>query len=150
MVSMVVSRGFDANEVTVDGKVKGGRLEFNPAAAKDGGFTPGERIIGGTSGAVGELISDQSPSNYLYYFPITGTFVQNETVTGQTSSAYVTLLIILMQLLDKKVSYLLLLILLLVLTRVVLLNCRTTELMMTLVHTLSPTPVTLLQMVEVL
>ena len=86
-----VSRGFDANEVTVDGKVKGGRLELNPAAAKDGGFTPGERIIGGTSGAVGELISDQSPSNYLYYFPIKGTFVQNETVTGQTSSAYVTL-----------------------------------------------------------
>ena len=52
-----VSRGFDANEVTVDGKVKGGRLELNAAAAKDGGFTPGERIIGGTSGAVGELIS---------------------------------------------------------------------------------------------
>ena len=86
-----VSRGFDANEVTVDGKVKGGRLELNPAAAKDGGFTPGERIIGGTSGAVGELISDQSPSNYLYYFPVKGTFVQNEVVTGQTSSAYVTL-----------------------------------------------------------
>ena len=86
-----VSRGFDANEVTVDGKVKGGRLELNPAAAKDGGFTPGERIIGGTSGAVGELISDQSPSNYLYYFPVKGTFVQNEVVTGQLSSAYVTL-----------------------------------------------------------
>ena len=86
-----VSRGFDANEVTVDGKVKGGRLELNPAAAKDGGFTPGERIIGGTSGAVGELISDQSPSNYLYYFPVKGTFVQGEVVTGQTSSAYVTL-----------------------------------------------------------
>ena len=86
-----VSRGFDANEVTTDGKVKGGRLELNPAAAKDGGFTPGERIIGGTSGAVGELISDQSPSNYLYYFPVKGTFVQGETVTGQLSSAYVTL-----------------------------------------------------------
>ena len=86
-----ISRGFDANEVTVDGKVKGGRLELNPGAAKDGGFTPGERIIGGTSGAVGELISDQSPSGYLYYFPVKGTFVQGETVTGQTSSAYVTL-----------------------------------------------------------
>ena len=86
-----IARGFDANEVTTDGKVKGLRLEFNPAAAKDGGYTPGERIIGGTSGAVGELISDQSPSNYLYYFPIKGTFVQGETVTGQLSSAYVTL-----------------------------------------------------------
>ena len=39
-----VSRGFDANETTVDGKVKGGRLELNPGAAKDGGFTPGERM----------------------------------------------------------------------------------------------------------
>ena len=86
-----VARGFDANEVTVDGKVKGGRLEIDPAAAKDGGFTPGERIIGGTSGAVGELISDQSPSGYLYYFPITGTFVQGEVITGQLSSAYITL-----------------------------------------------------------
>ena len=86
-----VSRGFDANETTTDGKVKGGRLELNPSAAKDGGFTPGERIIGGTSGAVGELISDQSPSGYLYYFPVTGTFAQGEVVTGQTSSAYVTL-----------------------------------------------------------
>ena len=86
-----VSRGFDANETTVDGKVKGGRLELNPAAAKNGGFTPGERIVGGTSGAVGELISDQSPSNYLYYFPVKGTFVQGEVVTGQLSSAFVTL-----------------------------------------------------------
>ena len=86
-----VSRGFDANESTINGKVKGGRLELNPAAAKDGGFTPGERIIGGTSGAVGELISDQSPSGYLYYFPVKGTFVQGEVVTGQLSSAYITL-----------------------------------------------------------
>jgi hypothetical protein len=86
-----IARGFDANEVTVDGKVKGGRLEINPAGAKDGGYTPGERIIGGTSGAVGELISDQSPSGYLYYFPVTGTFVQGEVITGQLSSAYVTL-----------------------------------------------------------
>ena len=50
-----------------------------------------KECVGGTSGAVGELISDQSPSNYLYYFPVKGTFVQNEVVTGQTSSAYVTL-----------------------------------------------------------
>ena len=86
-----VARGFDANEATIDGKIKGGRLEIDPSGAKDGGFTPGERIIGGTSGAVGELISDQSPSGYLYYFPITGTFVQGEVITGQLSSAYITL-----------------------------------------------------------
>ena len=54
--------------------------------------TAGERITGGTSGAVGELISDQTASNYIYYFPVKGTFVQNEVVTGATSSAFVTLL----------------------------------------------------------
>ena len=88
----VISRGFDDTENTIDGNVKGLRLTIDPAAAKNGSFTStGERIQGGTSGAVGELINDQSASNYLYFFPITGTFVQGEVVTGQTSSAYVTL-----------------------------------------------------------
>ena len=88
----VISRGFDATENTVNGNVKGLRLELDPQAAKNGTYQTGERIVGGTSGAIGELISDQSPSNYLYFFPITGTFVQGEVVTGQTSSAFVTLL----------------------------------------------------------
>ena len=87
----VISRGFDATENTVNGNVKGLRLEFDPQAAKTGTFQTGERFEGGTSGAIGELISDQSTSNYLYFFPVTGTFVQGEVVTGQTSSAYVTL-----------------------------------------------------------
>ena len=85
-----ISRGFDANETTVDGKVKGLRLEIAPGSLS-GGFTVGERLIGGTSGAVGELISDQTPSNFIYYFPVTGTFTQGETVTGQLSSATVDL-----------------------------------------------------------
>ena len=88
----VISRGFDATEATINGNVKGLRLQLNPQAAKDGSFTTGERISGGTSGAIGELINDQSASNYLYFFPITGTFAQGEVVTGLTSSAYVTLL----------------------------------------------------------
>jgi len=88
----VISRGFDDTESTVNGNVKGLRLELDPQAAKNGTFQVGERIQGGTSGAIGELISDQSPSNYLYFFPITGTFVQGEVVTGQTSTAYITLL----------------------------------------------------------
>ena len=89
----VISKGFDSTENTIDGNVKGLRLELDPQAAKSGTFsTSGERITGGTSGAVGELISDQSESNYLYFFPITGTFVQGEVVTGSTSSAYITLL----------------------------------------------------------
>jgi len=88
----VISRGFDDTENTINGNVKGLRLELDPQAAKNGTFQVGERIEGGTSGAIGELISDQSPSNYLYFFPITGTFVQGEIVTGQTSTAYITLL----------------------------------------------------------
>ena len=88
----VISRGFDATETTVDGNVKGKRLEFDPQASKNGTFTTNERITGGTSGAVGELRSDQSASNYIYYFPVKGTFVQGEVVTGSSSSAFVTLL----------------------------------------------------------
>ena len=88
----VISKGFDSTENTIDGNVKGLRLELDPQAAKSGTFTTGERITGGTSNAVGELISNQSESNYLYFFPVTGTFVQGEVVTGGTSSAYITLL----------------------------------------------------------
>ena len=87
----VISRGFDDTETTINGEVKGLRLELDPTAAKNGTYTLGERIEGGTSGAIGELISDQSASNYLYFFPVKGTFVQGEVVTGQTSTAYVTL-----------------------------------------------------------
>ena len=87
----VISRGFDDTEATINGNVKGLRLELNPAAARNGSFTTGERIQGGTSGAIGELVNDQTASNYIYFFPITGTFVQGEVVTGLTSTSYVTL-----------------------------------------------------------
>ena len=87
----VISRGFDDTEATINGNVKGLRLEIDPAAAKNGTFQLGERIQGATSGAVGELISDQSASNYLYYFPVTGTFAQGEQVNGLTSTSYITL-----------------------------------------------------------
>jgi len=87
----VISRGFDDTEATINGQVKGLRLELDPQQAKNGTFTVGERISGGTSGAVGELISDQTASNYIYYFPVKGTFVQNEVVTGASSTAFVTL-----------------------------------------------------------
>ena len=87
-----ISSGFNADEATINGSVKGLRLELDPQAAKNGTFQAYERIQGGTSGAVGELISDQSASNYLYFFPVTGTFAQGEVVTGQTSNAFITLL----------------------------------------------------------
>ena len=87
-----IARGFNSAETTVDGKVKGKRLTIdiqnNPIT---GTLTIGERLTGGTSGAVGELINDQNPSGFLYYFPIKGTFQQGETVTGGTSGVTATL-----------------------------------------------------------
>jgi hypothetical protein len=86
-----IARGFDSTEATTNGKIKGLKLEFEPTQPKDGTFTNGERIIGATSGAVGELINAQVGVSKIYYFPITGTFVQNEVITGSSSAAYVTL-----------------------------------------------------------
>ena len=88
-----ISRGFDVNEVTKDGKNEGLMLVTNPAAAKSGSFnTNMERITGGTSGAIGELRSDQSEAaNKMYYLPIKGTFQNGEVVTGVSSSATITL-----------------------------------------------------------
>ena len=80
-----IARGFDANEATVDGTVKGLRLTIDTNVPVSG-LSVGERLVGGTSGAVGELINDQASSGFLYYFPVKGTFQQGETVTGQTSS----------------------------------------------------------------
>ena len=88
-----LSRGFDTTETTKDGKIEGLMLTTNPAASKSGTFTTSsERITGGTSGAIGELRSDQSDAiNRLYYLPIKGTFVNGEIVTGATSGATITL-----------------------------------------------------------
>ena len=79
-----IARGFDANEDTVDGTVKGLRLTIDTNVPVSG-LSVGERLVGGTSAAIGELINDQSSSGFLYYFPVKGTFQQGETVTGQTS-----------------------------------------------------------------
>ena len=81
-----IARGFKSDEVTIDGKVKGKRLTIDVSTPLGATFTVGERITGGTSGAIGELINDQSTSGFLYYFPIKGTFVQGETITGGTSN----------------------------------------------------------------
>ena len=87
-----IARGFNSAETTIDGQVKGKRLTIdvanNPLV---GTLTVGERLVGGTSGAVGELINDQSGSGFLYYFPVKGTFSQGETVTGATSGVAATL-----------------------------------------------------------
>ena len=44
-----------------------------------------ERVVGLTSGAVGEIISVQAGVGKILYRPFKGTFVQGETIDGQTS-----------------------------------------------------------------
>ena len=85
-----IARGFDANETTVDGTVKGLRLTIDTQTPVSG-LSVGERLVGATSAAIGELINDQASSGFLYYFPVKGTFQQGETVTGQTSGVSATL-----------------------------------------------------------
>ena len=87
-----IARGFDINESTTNGTIAGKMLTTNPDAAKSGSFTVNEIITGGTSGAIGELRSDQSvTSNKIYYIPRKGTFSQGEVITGATSGATITL-----------------------------------------------------------
>ena len=86
-----IARGFDAAETTIDGTVKGKRLTIDTNTPLTGALSTGENLVGGTSGAVGELINDQNGSGFLYYFPVKGTFQQGETVTGQVSGVAATL-----------------------------------------------------------
>ena len=88
-----LSRGFNADEVTKNGKNEGLMLTTNPQAAKSGTFiAAGERITGGTSGAIGDLRSDQTAqANRIYYLPVKGTFQDGEVITGATSGATITL-----------------------------------------------------------
>ena len=87
-----IARGFDPDEATINGTVAGLMLTTNPQGATSGTFQVNERISGGTSGAIGQLRSDQSvTSSKIYYIPIKGTFVQNELITGATSSATATI-----------------------------------------------------------
>lgn len=49
-------------------------------------FIPGERVTGGTSGAVGEVVYHANAnSKNLWYIPISGTFQSGETITGSVS-----------------------------------------------------------------
>ena len=86
-----IARGFDSSETTIDGFVKGKRLTIDTNVPLSGALTTGENLVGGTSGAVGELINDQNGSGFLYYFPVKGTFQQGEVITGQVSGVTATL-----------------------------------------------------------
>jgi len=90
----IVSSGYNTTETTIDGWVDGEELNYDPLtlSAAPTEFETAERIIGATSGAVGELISHQPSSNSLLYRALKGTFTQNEVVTGQTSGCVATLL----------------------------------------------------------
>ena len=78
-----ISRGFDPNEVTTDGTIAGLRLNINASGSSAGTFTDFERIQGNTSGAVGQLRSNQIlEANYLNYIPIKGTFQDGEVIQG--------------------------------------------------------------------
>lgn len=80
-----VSRGFDVNETPHSGKIYGRQLQF--AAGSTMAFNTGEFITGGTSGANGIVTNVQAAANKLYYWPVSGTFQNSESVTGVTTAA---------------------------------------------------------------
>jgi hypothetical protein len=88
----IVSSGFNENETTLDGFVDGLELNYDLTTLSAAvSFEKDEQIVGGTSGAVGEVTSFQPSADKILFRPLTGTFVQNEVVTGQTSGATTTL-----------------------------------------------------------
>jgi hypothetical protein len=88
----IVSSGFNENETTLDGFIDGLELNYDLTTLSAGtSFEKDEQMIGGTSGAVGEVTSFQPSADKILFRPLKGTFVQNEVVTGQTSGATATL-----------------------------------------------------------
>jgi hypothetical protein len=88
----IISSGYNQNEATLDGFVDGLELNYSPITLSTGAsFEGGERIIGGTSGAIGEVTSFQPSSDKILFRPLKGNFTQNEVVTGQSSGATATL-----------------------------------------------------------
>ncbi len=88
----IVSSGFNENETTLDGFVDGLELNYDLTTLSVAtSFEKDEQMVGGTSGAVGEVTSFQPSADKILFRPLKGTFVQNEVVTGQTSGATATL-----------------------------------------------------------
>ena len=90
----IVAAGYNQTETTIDGWIDG--LELNYVAttlstAPASQFDTAEQIVGGTSGAVGEVLSHQPSADKVLYRPLKGTFAQNEVITGQTSGCTATL-----------------------------------------------------------
>ena len=90
----IVSSGYNQTETTLDGFVDGKELNYDPltlSTTPASEFETAERIIGGTSGAVGEILSHQPSSDSILFRPLKGNFAVNEVVTGQTSGCTATL-----------------------------------------------------------
>jgi hypothetical protein len=88
----IVSSGFNADESTLDGFIDGIELNYDLTTLSTGAsFETAEQVIGGTSGAVGEVTSFQPSADKILIRPLKGNFTQNEVVTGQTSTATATL-----------------------------------------------------------
>lgn len=88
----IISSGYNQNEQTIDGFIDGLELNYVVATLSTGtSFEGGERIIGGTSGAIGEVTSFQPSADKILFRPLKGNFTQNEVVTGQSSGATATL-----------------------------------------------------------
>ena len=87
----IVSSGFNQNEQTLNGTIDGLQLEYDVTSLVAGPtgdtiWSNSERIIGLTSGAIGEIVSVQAGVYKILYRPLKGTFVQGEVISGQTTN----------------------------------------------------------------
>ena len=89
----IVASGYNQTESTIDGWVDGVELNYQPLtlSTDPSEFETDEQIQGGTSGAIGEVLSHQPSTFEILIRPLKGTFAQNEVVTGLTSGASATL-----------------------------------------------------------
>ena len=82
----IVSSGFNADETTIDGRIDGLELNYQADTLSDV-FIAGERIEGFTSGAIAEVLSHQVNVAKVLIRPLKGSFIANETITGQDSTS---------------------------------------------------------------
>ena len=82
----IVSSGFNQDEVTLDGRIDGEELNYQADTLSDV-FIVGERIEGFTSGAIAEVLSLQVGVAKILIRPLKGTFIANETITGEDSAS---------------------------------------------------------------
>ena len=76
-----VSKGFDANEATLNGTVYGNQLDYT-AISLTGEFAVNTSVTGASSGAVGTITNVQTAAHKIYYKITSGTFTAGETITG--------------------------------------------------------------------